>query len=149
MPYKTKEERRKHYEKNKEEINRKRRERAKLPEVRERLKKADLEWRKKNRAKANESSRVSKKKYEETARKAVFEHYGNKCACCGESIKEFLTIDHIDGGGTKHRKEIKEKIITWLYRNNFPEGFQTLCFNCNWGKHINGGICPHKSKANL
>ena len=39
-----------------------------------------------------------------------------------------------------------EKITTWLYRNNFPKGFQTLCFNCNWGKHINDGICPHQQK---
>ena len=51
---------------------------------------------------------------------------------------DVLTIDHIKGGGTKHRKKIKgEKITVWLKKNNFPKGFQTLCFNCNWKKHKN------------
>lgn len=26
----------------------------------------------------------------------------------------------------------------------FPQGYQTLCFNCNSGKAINKGTCPHK-----
>ncbi len=34
----------------------------------------------------------------------------------------------------------------WLKANNFPPGFQTLCHNCNIGKHRNKGICPHKQK---
>ena len=38
------------------------------------------------------------------------------------------------------------KFYRWLKRNNFPEGFQVLCFNCNCGKEINKGVCPHKSK---
>jgi hypothetical protein len=32
-----------------------------------------------------------------------------------------------------------------LRKNGFPEGFQVLCANCNIGRHINGGICPHES----
>ena len=37
-------------------------------------------------------------------------HYGGpvpKCACCGESHIEFLSIDHIGGGGKKH--------FQWVY----------------------------------
>lgn len=37
----------------------------------------------------------------------VLDHYSNGtmvCACCGEKNIEFLTIDHIDGGGHTHRK---------------------------------------------
>ena len=30
---------------------------------------------------------------------------------------------------------------------DFPEGFQILCFNCNAGKHRNGGRCPHEQLA--
>jgi hypothetical protein len=30
-----------------------------------------------------------------------------------------------------------------LVKNNFPNDFQTLCMNCNWGKRYYG-ICPHK-----
>jgi hypothetical protein len=30
-------------------------------------------------------------------------------------------------------------------KQGFPDGFQTLCFNCNVGKYKNGGVCPHQS----
>ena len=103
-------------------------------------------WRKNNLERAREISNLAKKRYEQKCKKLAFKHYGNECACCGETEKLFLTIDHINGGGTKHRKKIGNKICVWLFKNNFPEGFQTLCFNCNWGKHINNGICPHKQK---
>lgn len=145
MPYKNKEERKKHYEKNKDEINRKRREYRKKPEIRKRENKRNLEWRHNNIERAREISNKAKKTYENKCKNLVLDHYGKKCVCCGETNLKFLTIDHINGGGTKHRKKIKgEKITTWLCKNNFPKGFQVLCFNCNWGKHINGGICPHK-----
>ncbi len=145
MGYKTLEERRAHYKKNKDKINEKRREYAKTPEVIERLRLENKRWRENNRELANERSRIAKKKYEVRCKKLVFEHYGEKCDCCGEGEQIFLTIDHINGGGTRHRKKIGNKICVWLFKNNFPKGFQTLCFNCNWGKHINGGVCPHKT----
>ena len=68
--------------------------------------------------------------------------YGGKCACCGESEIKFLSIDHINGGGTKHRKEVGN-IPEWLIKNNFPKGFQVLCHNCNQAKGFYG-VCPHK-----
>ncbi len=72
-----------------------------------------------------------------------------KCSCCNESIYEFLTIDHISNNGGEHRKSIRKKYIyQWLIENNFPSGFRVLCMNCNWGRMINHGICPHeKSKS--
>lgn len=145
MVYKTIEARRKHYRKNKDKINSKRREYRK--NNRDKINKLQARWRENNRELANKLSRESKKKYEKMTKKVVFEHYGKKCACCGESNPIFLSIDHINGGGTKHRKKIGVKICVWLYKNNFPKGYQTLCFNCNWGKHINNGICPHKEKS--
>lgn len=81
---------------------------------------------------------------------AAFNAYGGpRCNCCGETTVQFLTIDHINGGGNAHRKEIGKgggggAMYCWLKRNNYPSGFQVLCFNCNIGRHINGGICPHK-----
>jgi hypothetical protein len=27
--------------------------------------------------------------------------------------------------------------------NGFPAGFQVLCFNCNQGRRLNHGVCPH------
>lgn len=74
-------------------------------------------------------------------RKEIITHYGGKCACCGQSIKEFLSIDHINGGGNAHRREIKASGINlyrWLRKNNYPEGFRVLCMNCNWAIGIYG-----------
>ena len=147
MGYKNIEDRRKHYQENKDKINAKRREHRKNPEVNKRLNEQNLKWRHDNIERAREITNRAKKKYDEKCKEEVFNHYGNKCACCGESNPAFLTIDHIDGGGTQHRKKIKEKITVWLYKNNFPTGYQTLCFNCNWGKYFNGGICPHKEES--
>lgn len=86
----------------------------------------------------------------------IFDHYGNECACCGEKEPYFLSIDHINEDGAKHRAEIMGSaergrrigstiFYKWLDKNDFPDGFQVLCHNCNMGKHMNGGICPHKS----
>lgn len=79
-------------------------------------------------------------------RKIALEHYGGippKCKCCGESIIEFLSFDHINGGGSRHRKTKKfGNIYKWLILNNFPDGFQVLCHNCNQAKGFYGK-CPH------
>ena len=76
--------------------------------------------------------------------------YGGKCACCGESELDFLTIDHIYNDGNEHRKKFNigpgKETYRWLRRNDYPDGFQVLCFNCNLGKRINKGICPHKRR---
>lgn len=70
------------------------------------------------------------------------------CVCCGESEMAFLSIDHIDGGGCEHRRQIKSnRIYNWLINNRFPDGFQVLCFNCNFAKHVYG-VCPHQTKRN-
>lgn len=54
------------------------------------------------------------------------------CQNCDEDIIELLTIDHIEGGGNKHRKETgKANLYVWLRKNNYPQGFQILCYNCN------------------
>jgi hypothetical protein len=147
MGYKTIEDRRKHYQKNKDEINRKRREANKSPGFKEKRREENRRWRENNREKLSIKNKIYCRNYDIKCKKLVFEHYGNKCDYCGEQEEIFLTIDHIDGGGEKHRKKIGRKINRWLVSRKFPKGFQTLCFNCNWGKHINGGICPHKTNA--
>lgn len=77
-------------------------------------------------------------------RQRVFAHYGTSCQCCGESTYEFLSIDHINGKKeAEHpRSYTGNKLYGWLIRNNFPPGFQTLCFNCNLAKGF-FGACPH------
>jgi Cdc6-like AAA superfamily ATPase len=144
MPYKNKIDRRKHYESHKEEINAKRRERNRIPEIHKKKLILESKWREENREKANKSANESKRKYEALCKELVFNHYGKFCSCCGESNIKFLTIDHINGGGRKHRENIKSKIQVWLVKNNFPNDFQILCYNCNCGRNSNHGICPHK-----
>jgi hypothetical protein len=77
----------------------------------------------------------------------VLSHYGvngvPECQCCGERILEFLGIDHIEGGGSKHKKEIKITLYRWLKKHNFPEGFRDLCHNCNQALGAYG-YCPHQ-----
>jgi hypothetical protein len=75
-------------------------------------------------------------------KRTVLDYYGNACACCGESNKGFLTLDHINGGGSEERKRNGE-LWTYLVKNNFPDGYQILCYNCNCGRQQNSGVCPH------
>ena len=79
---------------------------------------------------------------------AHYSHGDTKCACCGEKEIAFLTIDHINNDGSKHRKSLKiHHLYHWLKRNNFPENFQVLCYNCNCAKgHF--GYCPHQKIKN-
>lgn len=80
----------------------------------------------------------------------TMEKYGGAyCACCGEDHFEFLSIDHINGGGSKHRRELKSSgksynMYQWLRANNYPEGFRVLCMNCNCAMGLYG-YCPHSN----
>lgn len=100
---------------------------------------------------ANRDSILDKNKKRELAIKDdVFNGYGGYiCVCCGEKEKVFLTIDHINGGGIEHRRNISggaKGIYRWLRKNNYPKGFRVLCYNCNCGRSRNNGICPHEKK---
>jgi len=92
--------------------------------------------------------------------------YGEKCQICGEDNWEFLTVDHTNGGGTQHRKELMKlgvkvgaPFYTWLKRQGYPKDkYQLLCCNCNavkgirelaedillhrlWGDYVSKGGC--------
>ena len=80
-------------------------------------------------------------------RELVLAEYGGQCACCGEKHVQFLTIDHTDGNGNQHRKELGmaagKSFYLWLRRNGFPkDGYRILCMNCNWSRGVYG-FCPH------
>ena len=75
------------------------------------------------------------------------------CECCGESRREFLTIDHRNGDGAKRR--LNGEKGGWMALMRFrsmgwPESlkkeFRILCMNCN---HSLGqfGYCPHNSNG--
>jgi len=76
-------------------------------------------------------------------KRKVLTYYGNgKCACvvCNESRLACLSIDHIEGGGNKHRHFIGNrggmKFYYWLKLNGYPKGYQTLCMNCQRVKQV-------------
>jgi len=83
------------------------------------------------------------------ARDAVIKYYGNKCACCGETNKGFLTADHIDRQvpelSVVGKKLGHSALYAYLIRMNFPPGYQLLCANCNLGQQW-WGVCPHKKE---
>jgi len=111
---------------------------------REELITKNREYYQKHRKELQEKARQKRLKI----RLEVIKYYGGKCICCGEDCMEFLTIDHIKGEGRKHRRSLggANRFYNWLRKNNFPKGFQVLCMNCNWGKRMNNGVCPHVRK---
>jgi hypothetical protein len=76
-----------------------------------------------------ERQRISR----QALKKKVLTHYGpaGRLNCCwlGCIIDDvdMLTLDHVNNDGAAHRKEIKTKIYSWIVKNNYPDGFQTLC----------------------
>lgn len=114
--------------------------------------------------------------YRDYFRAWVLDKYGGKCVCCGESTAQFLTLDHVrdDGqregiGGATGRKaaaalqEIGASALLRLagwhhYRKlheiytkygTLPNDLQLLCWNCQWGKRLGGGFCPHNPGRDL
>lgn len=80
----------------------------------------------------------SKKEYLRNQRIAALEILGGICCKCGFSDRRALQIDHINGGGSKERKERNYKgsfhknvINSVLNKEN---KYQLLCANCNWIK---------------
>lgn len=91
-----------------------------------------------------------KRSYEEW-RLLVIDAYGGKCACCGEAERRFLSVDHVNGDGAKRRREDGKgrRLYRMLVAKQFPPEFQILCFNCNLGRFLNGGLCPHKEGSTI
>jgi hypothetical protein len=110
--------------------------------------------------------------YRAQDRLLALQAYGGKhpkCSCpgCQESNIEFLSIDHIDGGGREQRRTLRQAqkhtkpskwnkdsdtnpgggvFFRWLRKNNYPTGYRVLCHNCNTGRK--NGPCPvHEIKG--
>jgi len=90
--------------------------------------------------KYRQKHKALKQRENEQIKKAVLVYYGQgqlHCVKCGFSDIRALSIDHIDGKGNLH----KEFSYRWLIKNNYPEGYQTLCMNCQWIKrHTNNEV---------
>lgn len=106
-------------------------------------------WAEEHPERATKATKTANKRWREMVRLSTLTHYSEgpipKCSCCGETEIRFLSIDHIDGGGYRHRKKIKGNLYQWLRKNGWPSGYRTLCFNCNLSRGFYG-ICPHEEK---
>lgn len=110
-----------------------------------------LAYQKKRYKENTEKCLAVSKAWRENARLKVYDRYGGrKCSCCGETRLAFLTLDHINNDGHKYRKKGMDRsggsTYLWAMRNNYPPSLRVLCYNCNSGRHRNGGICPHKEE---
>lgn len=104
-----------------------------------------LEKRRAHRLKNRDKMNGQAKEYDLKIKLEVFGHYGSACACCNETATEFLCIDHVDGDGADHRRNVVNSgpdLYHWLKRNNYPSGFRVLCMNCNCALAYSG-YCPH------
>jgi len=114
-------------------------------ENKEKLRRYNQKYYQENRKKLIEKSIKRSKKWSQKIKKEVLSHYSHKnypvCKKCGETDMRVLSIDHINGDGAKHRREIfgenkksGRHFYKWLQENDYPDGFQVLCMNCQWIK---------------
>ena len=87
----------------------------------------------------------------------VLTYYGNgkpSCVICGFNDIRALSIDHINNDGNKQRAELGSMVVgenfyQWLIRNHYPNGYQTLCMNCQFIKRECKGRPKIESIAKL
>lgn len=89
-------------------------------------------------------NRVVRIKYIARLKNGVLTHYGGgelRCVQCGFGDVRALTIDHINNNGNEYRRKLgmegnSQNFYYWLRRNDYPDGLQTLCYNCQMIKEI-------------
>lgn len=110
-------------------------------------------------------ARINLKKMKQRTKVEVFSWYGSACVCCDETYIDFLTLDHINddairegenyvtASGKCHQQRRTGYNLYCKIRmsgyDNRPRDIQILCFNCQWGKRLNAGFCPHHPKKDL
>lgn len=102
----------------------------------------------KRRKEKPDQLRESCRKAKENTKVKVFLHYtpSGKCVYCNFEDIRALSIDHINGGGEKHRKSLGMStggypFYAWLVKNNYPDGYQVLCMNCQTIKKYENKEC--------
>lgn len=106
--------------------------------TKEHNRRASAKYRAKNREKINQKQREMKVGLKLDA----LQHYGLECKRCGFGDVRALQIDHTKNDGNIERGLLGGKnfsgwrFYSWLKKNDWPDGYQTLCANCNVIKHI-------------
>ncbi len=84
------------------------------------------------------------KAYRRGVKIRIFEALGETCVICGFSNKFALQIDHVNGGGYRHRKSVGTTRYYGDILRRIQAGsknFQILCANCN---QIQAILLKHK-----
>lgn len=95
---------------------------------------------KKGQFKKGHNWKGGQRNYLRKLRQSVLEALGGKCQKCGFEDKRALQIDHINGGGSKERKEkgfggnFHKHVLKSFMANE--QKYQLLCANCNWIKRF-------------
>jgi hypothetical protein len=87
-----------------------------------------------NRILNNSEIAIYDRKHRLSIKTLAINTYGNgKCSLCNETDIVCLSIDHINGGGRQHRREIGD-IYLYLKRNKYPDKdkYRILCINCQF-----------------
>jgi hypothetical protein len=74
----------------------------------------------------------------------LFDAFGWRCSCCGESHPHFFTLEHVGGYKKPRCSQNYEQMIRDAEKDGFdPTKYRLLCLNCN---HAKGryGRCPHE-----
>ena len=72
----------------------------------------------------------------------VYTNGEGTCRWCGQGDIDVLCLDHIANDGYALRTlpgrylPDGDKLVDYLRKNDYPEGIQVLCANCNTKKHV-------------
>jgi hypothetical protein len=99
----------------------------------------DAEYRNNNRAILREKDKDRRI----AAKLLILERYGKECQVCGFNDIRALQLDHINGNGNSERIEAGGSVrfsgwrfYNYLIKKGLPDGYQTLCANCNMIKSL-------------
>ena len=96
-------------------------------------KESNAKWRESNREKIN----AYNAKRRMSAKYKILDRYGKSCVICGFDDIRALQLDHIENNGAQERKSLGGQKISganfylYLIKQGLPDGYQTLCANCN------------------
>ena len=93
-----------------------------------------------------ELARQRDQEYRRRIKQDFVNAYGGKCECCGETIFEFLTCEHLNNSGKPDRVTgfLGLKMYLKAKREGYPKDKYTcLCMNCNFAGRF-GKQCPHR-----
>ena len=106
----------------------------------------NCQFKKERRSKILSGNRYSIKsrKYRLYVKNETLSAYGGcKCVRCDTTDLDILTLDHINGNGSKERKILGAdgsgaKFYQYLKKNGYPDRdkYQVLCINCQFKKEF-------------